>query len=57
MRMDAFALLTDSLKTTERLTAVDLDLIRCFLIYNLNNQQAAVRQQLVGHMKKVSDEG
>ncbi|XP_014671184.1 PREDICTED: thyroid adenoma-associated protein homolog [Priapulus caudatus] len=53
LRTDALALLTDSPKTTESFTATDFSLIKCFLTYNLNNQAAAVRQEISAHVKKL----
>lgn len=53
VRMDALGLLCESHRSTEVLSSREMDLIRHFLLPNLNSQSAGVRQQTVSLMKKV----
>ena len=55
IRLAAFGLLCDSIKTTESVTEVDLQLIRLFWPLNMNNQSPSFRQQAGAHFKKVLD--
>lgn len=52
--MDALGLLCESHRSTEVLTTQEMDLIRYFLLPNLNSQSPGVRQQTVSLLKKVS---
>lgn len=54
VRMDALGLVCESHRSTEVLTSQEMDLIRHFLLPNLNSQSPGVRQQTVSLMKKVS---
>ncbi|XP_041645448.1 thyroid adenoma-associated protein isoform X2 [Cheilinus undulatus] len=53
VRMDALGLVCESHRSTEVLTAQELDLIRHFLPPNLNSQSPGVRQQTVSLLKKL----
>lgn len=53
VRMDALGLVCESHRSTEVLTPQEMDLIRHFLIPNLNSQSPGVRQQTVSLLKKV----
>lgn len=52
--MDALGLVCESHRSTEALTLQEMDLIRYFLLPNLNSQSPGVRQQTVSLLKKVS---
>lgn len=52
--MDALGLVCESHRSTEVLTQQEMDLIRYFLLPNLNSQSPGVRQQTVSLLKKVS---
>lgn len=52
--MDALGLVCESHRSTEVLTSQEMDLIRHFLLPNLNSQSPGVRQQTVSLLKKVS---
>lgn len=51
--MDALGLVCESHRSTEAVTAQEMDLVRHFLLPNLNSQSACVRQQTVSLLKKV----
>ncbi|KAM7385101.1 hypothetical protein PAMP_001198 [Pampus punctatissimus] len=53
VRMDALGLVCESHRSTEVLTSQEMDLIRHFLLPNLNSQSPGVRQQTVSLMKKL----
>nr|XP_023660134.1 thyroid adenoma-associated protein isoform X1 [Paramormyrops kingsleyae] len=53
VRMDALGLLCESHRSTEILSAPEMDLIRHFLPHNLNSQSPGVRQQTVSLFKKL----
>ena len=57
VRLDAFALLCENQKTTEIISDLELDLIKGFVPYNLNNQMPSFRQHFLSHLKKVNDKG
>ena len=57
VRLDAFALLCENQKTTELISDLELDLIKGFSPYNLNNQMPSFRQHFLSHLKKVSFTG
>lgn len=52
--MDALGLVCESHRSTEALTLQEIDLIRYFLLPNLNSQSPGVRQQTISLLKKVS---
>ncbi|XP_067681790.1 tRNA (32-2'-O)-methyltransferase regulator THADA-like [Haliotis asinina] len=53
VRLDAFALLCENLKTTEPITELELSLLRYFLPLNLNNQSPAFRQYMLAYLHKL----
>lgn len=53
VRMDALGLVCESHRSTEVLTVQEMDLIRHFLLPNLNSQSPGVRQQTVSLLKKL----
>ncbi|XP_047459692.1 thyroid adenoma-associated protein [Mugil cephalus] len=53
VRMDALGLVCESHRSTEVLTAQEMDLVRHFLPPNLNSQSPGIRQQTVSLMKKL----
>uniref|UniRef100_A0A3Q3LPG0 tRNA (32-2'-O)-methyltransferase regulator THADA n=1 Tax=Mastacembelus armatus TaxID=205130 RepID=A0A3Q3LPG0_9TELE len=53
VRMDALGLVCESHRSTEVLTSEEMDLIRYFLLPNLNSQSPGVRQQTVSLLKKL----
>ncbi|XP_036403279.1 thyroid adenoma-associated protein [Megalops cyprinoides] len=53
VRMDALGLVCESHRTTETLSAEEMDLIRHFLPCSLNSQSPGVRQQTVSLLKKL----
>ncbi|XP_034753231.1 thyroid adenoma-associated protein isoform X2 [Etheostoma cragini] len=53
VRMDALGLVCESHRSTEALSSQEMDLIRHFLLPNLNSQSPGVRQQTVSLMKKL----
>lgn len=53
VRMDALGLICESHRSTEALTSQEIELIRYFLLPNLNSQSPGVRQQTVSLFKKV----
>lgn len=53
VRMDALGLVCESHRSTEVLTSQEMDLIRHFLLPNLNSQSPGVRQQTVSLLKKM----
>uniref|UniRef100_A0A8D3AXT7 tRNA (32-2'-O)-methyltransferase regulator THADA n=1 Tax=Scophthalmus maximus TaxID=52904 RepID=A0A8D3AXT7_SCOMX len=53
VRMDALGLVCESHRSTEALTPRETDLIRHFLLPNLNSQSPGVRQQTVSLLKKL----
>ncbi|XP_040906443.1 thyroid adenoma-associated protein [Toxotes jaculatrix] len=53
VRIDALGLVCESHRSTEVLTSQEMDLIRHFLLPNLNSQSPGVRQQTVSLMKKL----
>ncbi|KAK2823947.1 hypothetical protein Q5P01_021122 [Channa striata] len=53
LRMDALGLVCESHRSTEVLTVQEMDLIRHFLLPNLNSQSPGVRQQTVSLLKKL----
>ncbi|XP_070833382.1 thyroid adenoma-associated protein [Chaetodon trifascialis] len=53
VRMDALGLVCESHRSTEVLTSQEMDLIRHFLLPNLNSQSPGVRQQTVSLLKKL----
>lgn len=53
VRMDALGLVCESHRSTEVVTSQEMDLIRHFLLPNLNSQSPGVRQQTVSLLKKV----
>ncbi|XP_029306193.1 thyroid adenoma-associated protein [Cottoperca gobio] len=53
VRMDALGLVCESHRSTETLTPQEMDLIRYFLLPNLNSQAPGVRQQTVSLLKKL----
>lgn len=52
--MDALGLVCESHRSTESVTAEEMELLRLFLPPNLNSQSPGVRQQTVSLLKKVS---
>ncbi|CAL1537329.1 unnamed protein product, partial [Lymnaea stagnalis] len=52
IRLDAFALLCENHKTTEAITLFELDMLKYFIPFNLNNQAPAFRQSFVSLLKK-----
>lgn len=54
VRMDALGLVCESHRSTEAMTLQEMDLIRHFLLPNLNSQSPGIRQQTVSLLKKVS---
>uniref|UniRef100_A0A8C3B078 tRNA (32-2'-O)-methyltransferase regulator THADA n=1 Tax=Cyclopterus lumpus TaxID=8103 RepID=A0A8C3B078_CYCLU len=54
VRMDALGLVCESHRSTEAVTSQEMDLIRHFLLPNLNSQAPGVRQQTVSLLRKVS---
>uniref|UniRef100_A0A670XVR5 tRNA (32-2'-O)-methyltransferase regulator THADA n=1 Tax=Pseudonaja textilis TaxID=8673 RepID=A0A670XVR5_PSETE len=53
VRIDALGLLCESHRSTEVISIEEMQLIQFFISYNLNNQSAAVRQQICSLLKKV----
>ncbi|XP_066553351.1 thyroid adenoma-associated protein [Amia ocellicauda] len=53
VRLDALGLVCESSRSTETLSAQEMDLIRHFLPVSLNNQSAGVRQQTISLLKKL----
>lgn len=53
VRIDALGLLCESHRSTEVISIEEMQLIQFFIRYNLNNQSAAVRQQICSLLKKV----
>jgi hypothetical protein len=53
VRIACLALISESQKTTESFSKEELDLIKKFLIYNVNNESPAVRQKSLSLFKKV----
>lgn len=53
VRMDALGLVCESHRSTEVLTSKEMNLIRHFLLPNLNSQSPGIRQQTVSLMKKL----
>ncbi|XP_056250646.1 thyroid adenoma-associated protein isoform X1 [Seriola aureovittata] len=53
VRIDALGLVCESHRSTEVLTSQEMDLIRHFLLPNLNSQSPGVRQQTVSLLKKL----
>ncbi|XP_044736983.1 thyroid adenoma-associated protein homolog [Chrysoperla carnea] len=53
IRLSAIAIIADSRKTTEIFTLQDFNLIKSFLIWNLNCTDAAVRQDILAYYKKI----
>ncbi|XP_067385468.1 thyroid adenoma-associated protein isoform X2 [Channa argus] len=53
VRMDALGLVCESHRSTEVLTIQEMDLIRHFLLPNLNSQSPGVRQQTISLLKKL----
>ncbi|XP_071337347.1 thyroid adenoma-associated protein isoform X2 [Trachinotus anak] len=53
VRMDALGMVCESHRSTEVLTSQEMDLIRHFLLPNLNSQSPGVRQQTVSLLKKL----
>uniref|UniRef100_I3J4G4 tRNA (32-2'-O)-methyltransferase regulator THADA n=1 Tax=Oreochromis niloticus TaxID=8128 RepID=I3J4G4_ORENI len=53
VRMDALGLVCESHRSTEVLTSQEMDLIRHFLLPNLNSQSPGIRQQTVSLLKKL----
>ncbi|XP_044070655.1 thyroid adenoma-associated protein isoform X3 [Siniperca chuatsi] len=53
VRMDALGLVCESHRSTEVLTSQEMDLLRHFLLPNLNSQSPGVRQQTVSLLKKL----
>lgn len=53
VRVSAFSLIIQGLKSTEIYTKRDFALIRYFLTYNLNNQHPAARQKILALINKV----
>ncbi|KAI3362945.1 hypothetical protein L3Q82_011619 [Scortum barcoo] len=53
VRMDALGLVCESHRSTEVLTSQEIDLLRYFLLPNLNSQSPGVRQQTVSLLKKL----
>lgn len=53
IRISAFTLIIESRKTTETYSHQDFRFIQYFLNYNLNNQQPATRQRILGLVRKV----
>ncbi|CAB4013752.1 Hypothetical predicted protein, partial [Paramuricea clavata] len=52
VRSDVLSLICDSLRTTEPLTAGDLDLLRKFYPVNMNSQSPSFRQRVLAMTKK-----
>lgn len=52
--MDALGLVCESHRSTEVMTLQEMELIRHFLLPNLNSQSPGIRQQTVSLLKKVS---
>ncbi|KAM6460894.1 tRNA (32-2'-O)-methyltransferase regulator THADA isoform 2-T4 [Liasis olivaceus] len=53
VRIDALGLLCESHRSTEVISIEEMQLIQFFIRYNLNNQSAAVRQQICSLLKKL----
>uniref|UniRef100_A0A670XY11 tRNA (32-2'-O)-methyltransferase regulator THADA n=1 Tax=Pseudonaja textilis TaxID=8673 RepID=A0A670XY11_PSETE len=53
VRIDALGLLCESHRSTEVISIEEMQLIQFFISYNLNNQSAAVRQQICSLLKKL----
>ncbi|XP_034407358.1 thyroid adenoma-associated protein [Cyclopterus lumpus] len=53
VRMDALGLVCESHRSTEAVTSQEMDLIRHFLLPNLNSQAPGVRQQTVSLLRKL----
>ncbi|XP_068597624.1 thyroid adenoma-associated protein [Brachionichthys hirsutus] len=53
VRMDALGLVCESHRSTEVLTSQEMDLVRHFLLPNLNSQTPCVRQQTASLLKKL----
>ncbi|KAL6487447.1 hypothetical protein MHYP_G00040730 [Metynnis hypsauchen] len=53
VRMDALGLVCESHRSTETLSTEEMELIRHFLLSNLNSQSPGVRQQTVSLLKKL----
>ncbi|XP_068423389.1 thyroid adenoma-associated protein [Clinocottus analis] len=53
VRMDALGLVCESHRSTEAVTTQEMDLIRHFLLPNLNSQAPGVRQQTVSLLRKL----
>uniref|UniRef100_A0A8C5SWM0 tRNA (32-2'-O)-methyltransferase regulator THADA n=1 Tax=Laticauda laticaudata TaxID=8630 RepID=A0A8C5SWM0_LATLA len=53
VRIDALGLLCESHRSTEVISIEEMQLIQFFITYNLNNQSAAVRQQICSLLKKL----
>ncbi|XP_078128920.1 thyroid adenoma-associated protein isoform X2 [Sander vitreus] len=53
VRLDALGLVCESHRSTEALSSQEMDLIRHFLLPNLNSQSPGVRQQTVSLLKKL----
>uniref|UniRef100_T1J611 tRNA (32-2'-O)-methyltransferase regulator THADA n=1 Tax=Strigamia maritima TaxID=126957 RepID=T1J611_STRMM len=53
IRLDAFALICETHKTTELIPRSDLELVGTFLSENISNQSSAFRQQIIAYIKKL----
>ena len=54
VRLDAFHLVCDNVRTTETIGSVEFKYVRHFLSTNLNNQSSAFRQSMLTSIKKVN---
>lgn len=53
VRLDAFGLLCDNLKSTEVITRNELELVKGFLNFNSDSLSPSFRQIVIAHLKKV----
>ncbi|XP_070182085.1 tRNA (32-2'-O)-methyltransferase regulator THADA-like [Littorina saxatilis] len=53
VRLDAFALLCESKRTSEAISEVEFQHLQLFVTYNLNNQSPAFRQAMLAFIKKL----
>ena len=55
VRLDAFGLLCDNLKSTEVIADVEFKLVKRFLEFNSDSMSPSFRQIVIAHLKKVSN--
>lgn len=53
MRLGALGVITEGPKATQLYSQLELDLVQRFISRNMNNPDAAFRQQLCAYVKKV----